>query len=124
MKIIKFRQTLLIAFFLAQMTLLHAEKKQISRSDIVIADFEQGYGDWVVKGEAFNHPTTTIVGAKGFIGKRMADSWDPGLSPNIPLAGTLTSPVPCQRPASDLEFHNKMNRTFSAFKPINCLFDS
>ena len=92
MKIINFRQTLLVAFFLAPMTLLHAEKKQISRPDIVIADFEQGYGDWVVKGEAFNHPTTTIVGAKGFIGTGMADSWDPGLSPNIPLAGTLTSP--------------------------------
>ena len=87
--------TLLTALLLAPLAALHAADKpaQPSRPDIVLADFEQGYGDWTVKGEAFNHPTTPVSGAKGFVGKGMADSWDPGLSPNIPLAGTLTSPV-------------------------------
>ena len=84
-----FRQTLLVAFLLAPMILLHAEQQQISRPDIVIADFEQGYGDWIVKGEAFNHPTTAVSGAKGFVGKCIANSYDEGSSV---LAGTLTSP--------------------------------
>jgi fructan beta-fructosidase len=59
--------------------------------DIVIADFEQGYGDWRMKGEAFNHSTTRVVpgppiiGAKG---KGVADSWDPD---HESLTGSLAS---------------------------------
>jgi hypothetical protein len=36
----------------------HAADKPVgsSRPDIVLADFEQGYGKWTVEGEAFNHP--------------------------------------------------------------------
>ena len=68
---------------------LRAEKNQIARPDIVIADFEQGYGDWTAQGEAFNHPTTTIVGAKGSVGKGLAYSWDKNRNVN---SGSLTSP--------------------------------
>jgi fructan beta-fructosidase len=67
-----------------------ARPAQVNRPDIVLADFEQGYGDWKVEGEAFNHPSTTIVGgAKGFKGKGLADSWD---KDRTVLAGTLSSP--------------------------------
>jgi fructan beta-fructosidase len=72
---------------------LHAadQPAQPTRPEIVIADFEQGYGDWIVKGEAFNHPTTTISGgAKGFVGKGLADSSDPSMGWG--LGGSLTSP--------------------------------
>ena len=61
-----------------------------ARPDIILADFEQGYGDWAVKGEAFNHATTRVSAAKGFVGKGLADSWDPGMGTG--LAGSLTSP--------------------------------
>ena len=61
--------------------------------DIVLADFEEGYGKWEVNGPAFDHPTTRVLpGAaqpSGFTGKGLADSWDPD---HEGLAGTLTSP--------------------------------
>ena len=49
--------TLLTALLLAPLT-THAADKPVgsSRPDIVLADFEQGYGNWTVEGEAFNHP--------------------------------------------------------------------
>jgi fructan beta-fructosidase len=83
--------TLLIALLLAPLAALHAADKpaQPARPDIVIADFEQGYGDWIVKGEAFNHPTTPVSGAKGFAGKGLADSSDKNRNVN---SGSLTSP--------------------------------
>jgi fructan beta-fructosidase len=63
----------------------------LAAADIVIADFEQGYANWTVEGEAFNHPTTTISGgAKGFVGNGLADSWDP--KPAWKLTGVMTSP--------------------------------
>jgi sucrose-6-phosphate hydrolase SacC (GH32 family) len=85
--------TLIIALLLATLGVLQAADKpaQPARPDIFIADFEQGYGDWTVKGEAFNHPTTPVSGATGFVGKGLADSWDP--SKNNQLSGSLTSPV-------------------------------
>ena len=91
----KLTLALLTILLLAPLAALHAADKpaQPSRPDIVLADFEQGYGDWTVKGEAFNHPTTPVSGAKGFVGKGLADSWDAGGPPGMPLAGTLTSPV-------------------------------
>jgi fructan beta-fructosidase len=83
--------TLLTALLLAPMAALHAadQPAQPNRPDIVIADFEQGYGDWTVKGEAFNHPTTPVSWVRGFKGKGLADSWD---KESQILAGTLTSP--------------------------------
>jgi hypothetical protein len=75
-------------------TALHAadQTAQPTRPDIVLADFEQGYGNWIVKGEAFNHPTTRTQGTTGFVGKGIANSWgDP--NDNQSLTGTLTSPV-------------------------------
>ena len=81
----------LIALLLAPLAVLHAADKpaQPTRPDIVLADFEQGYGDWTVKGEAFNHPTTPVSGAKGFVGKGLADSWD---ADRRVREGSLTSP--------------------------------
>ena len=63
-----------------------------AQPDIVLADFENGYGNWEVQGEAFNHSTTrALAGAqpKGFKGKGLADSWD---ADHQILAGSLTSP--------------------------------
>ena len=83
---------LLTALLLSPLAVLHAADKpaQITRPDILLADFEQGYGDWTVEGEAFNHPTTRTQGTTGFVGKGLADSWDPD---HRILAGTLSSPV-------------------------------
>jgi fructan beta-fructosidase len=64
-----------------------------AQPDITLADFEQGYGDWQVKGEAFDHPTARVVAGpplKGVQGKGLADSWDPD---NEVLTGSLTSPA-------------------------------
>ncbi|MFZ4388216.1 MAG: glycoside hydrolase family 32 protein, partial [Chthoniobacterales bacterium] len=85
--------TLLSALLLMPLAALHAADKpaQSSRPNIVLADFEQGYGNWTVEGEAFNHPTTTISGgAMGFVGKGLADSWDP--QPAWMLTAVMTSP--------------------------------
>ena len=87
---------LLTVLLLAPLAALPASDAapQSARPDVVLADFEQGYGKWTVKGEAFNHATTAVSdGAKGFVGKGLADSWDAGESGRCPLAGTLTSPV-------------------------------
>lgn len=83
--------SLLTALLLTPPAALHAADKpaQPVRPDIVIADFEQGYGRWVIKGEAFNHATTPVSGAKGFVGKGLADSWD---ADRRVLEGSLTSP--------------------------------
>ena len=54
--------TLLTALLLAPLAALHAADAP-SRSDIILADFEQGYGDWTVQGEAFKHPTTRPTSA-------------------------------------------------------------
>ena len=81
-----------MALLMALLATLHsADQPQTStKPDRVLADFEQGYGDWKAKGEAFNHPATDIRGGvKGFAGKGLADSWDPD---RWSLAGTLTSP--------------------------------
>ena len=81
-----------MALLMASLATLHsADQPQTStKPDRVLADFEQGYGDWKAKGEAFNHPATDIRGGvKGFAGKGLADSWDPD---RWSLAGTLTSP--------------------------------
>jgi hypothetical protein len=48
------------ALLLAPIVAVHAADQQ-TRPDIVIADFEQGYGNWTVEGEAFNHPTTRFL---------------------------------------------------------------
>ena len=90
--------TLLTALLLAPLTAtLHAADNpaQTTRPDIVLADFEQGYGNWIVKGDVFNHPTTSIIGnVKGFKGKGLADSQDiVKVLPSNPAKGTLTSPV-------------------------------
>ena len=51
------RLSLLTALLLAPLATHAADKPaQSSRPDIVLADFEQGYGNWTVEGEAFNHP--------------------------------------------------------------------
>ena len=85
----KYTIILLTAFLLAPLTVLHADDKQTTLPDIVLADFEQGYGNWVVKGVAFNHPTTRTQGATGFVGKGLANSSGERFSIN---AGSLTSP--------------------------------
>ncbi|MEI8196926.1 MAG: hypothetical protein WCI73_13580, partial [Phycisphaerae bacterium] len=85
-------QVLIALLLLAPLASLHSADKPApsARPDIVLADFEQDYGKWTVKGEAFNHPTTDIRGGvKGFTGKGLADSWDPD---RWSLAGSLTSP--------------------------------
>lgn len=89
---ITMKPTLLTALLLAPLAALHAAEKTTppARPDILLADFEQGYGNWTVQGEAFNHATTEVSGAKGFVGKGLADSWGSG---GWPQAGTLTSPV-------------------------------
>jgi fructan beta-fructosidase len=82
----------LIALLMASLATLHSadQPPPSTKPDRVLADFEQGYGDWKAKGEAFNHPATDICGGvKGFAGKGLADSWDPD---RWSLAGTLTSP--------------------------------
>jgi hypothetical protein len=78
-------------FKLTSLVALHAKDKlaQPIRTDIILANFEQGYGNWTVEGEAFNHPTTVVSGAKGFVGKCIANSYGEGSSV---LAGTLASP--------------------------------
>ena len=75
--------------------LLSCSNEQNSIPDLLLADFEQGYGDWVVKGDVFNHPTTSTAGGiKGFVGKGLADSQDKvKVLPSNPAKGTLTSPV-------------------------------
>jgi fructan beta-fructosidase len=90
----KLALTLITALLLAPLAALHAadQPAQTSRPDIVIADFEQGYGDWILKGEAFNHPSTTIVGnVKGVVGKGMANSSDLNNFQNT-NSGSLISP--------------------------------
>jgi fructan beta-fructosidase len=81
---------ILAALLLTPLAALHAaDNPQPTRPDIVLADFEQGYGEWIAKGEAFSHPTTRVSGAKGFVGKGLADSSDPN---KLILSGALTSP--------------------------------
>ena len=48
------RSALVTAVLFVPLAALHAADKptQPTRPDIVIADFEPGYGDWVVTGEA------------------------------------------------------------------------
>ena len=55
--------SLLAALLLTPPAVLHAADKpaQLTRPDIVLADFEQGYGNWTVEGEALNHPTTRFL---------------------------------------------------------------
>ena len=49
--------TFLTALLLAPLTTHAADKPaQLTRPNIILADFEQGYGNWTVEGEAFNHP--------------------------------------------------------------------
>ena len=62
---------LLTVLLLAPLAALHSADQRVpsARPDIVLADFEQGYGQWTVKGEAFNHSTTDVRGGvKGFAG--------------------------------------------------------
>lgn len=82
---------LLTALLLAPLAALHAAEKATppARSDILLADFERGYGDWKMKGEAFNHATTRLTNATGFVGKGIANSSGERFSIN---AGSLTSP--------------------------------
>jgi sucrose-6-phosphate hydrolase SacC (GH32 family) len=55
--------SLFTALLLAPLATLDAVEKpaQSSRPNIVHADFEQGYGNWTVEGEAFNHPPTRVL---------------------------------------------------------------
>ena len=55
--------SLLTALLLVPLAALHAADKpaQLTRPDIVLANFEQGYGNWTVEGEAFNHPSTRFL---------------------------------------------------------------
>ena len=84
--------TLFTALLLAPLAAMHAAEKTTTSAypDILLADFEQGYGDWTVQGEAFDHPTTRTQGARGFVGKGIANSSGERFSIN---AGSLTSPA-------------------------------
>jgi fructan beta-fructosidase len=85
---VKHSITLLTALLLAPLVAIHAADAP-SRPDIILADFEQGYGDWSAEGDAFVNPTTASPQIKGIVGKGLANSSDKNRNIN---SGSLTSP--------------------------------
>jgi len=72
---------------LAPLAVPHAAEtsSQPVKPDVVLADFEQGYGNWTVEGEAFNHPPTRVLPAarqpfEGLVPIQTVSGFD-----NIPL---------------------------------------